>query len=133
MSNDINNQIDLTLPINAAYVSAARLTSSSVANRMGFEIDEIEDIKAAVSEASTYIIKHHKPNSDANLHITFFIQEITMTIQIIVENSEPIVLDNDDMGLIMIKALMEDFKLEYTEENALKITMSKKHKNTSFD
>ena len=41
--------VELTLPINAAYISAARLTASSIANRLGFGIEEVEDIKTAVS------------------------------------------------------------------------------------
>jgi serine/threonine-protein kinase RsbW len=50
--------IELILPLKAEYVSIARLTVSGIANRMGFDIEIIEDIKVAVSEVcSKYVQK----------------------------------------------------------------------------
>jgi serine/threonine-protein kinase RsbW len=45
------DEIKLSLPAKPEYVSVARLTASAVAARIGFDIDAIEDFKAAVSEA----------------------------------------------------------------------------------
>ena len=42
MSNDI---IILTVPAKPEYVMVARLTSAAFASRLGFDIDQIEDIK----------------------------------------------------------------------------------------
>lgn len=130
----MSNKISLTLPIDPAYVSAARLTASSVANRMGFDIDEIEDIKAAVSEASTYIIKHSKPKANTDLQINFDMDDDKMTISILVENINEIDIDANDMGFIMIKALIDEFELKNVkEESALHIIMVKKHNEVSFE
>ena len=73
--------IQLSLPLNAAYVSAARLTASSVANRMGFSTDEIEDIKAAVSEACTFIIKKAPAVPTGNFVIQFHMSNALMSAQ----------------------------------------------------
>lgn len=127
MSNNNSDKINLTFPINAAYVSAARLTASSIANRMGFDIDEIEDIKTAVSEASTYIIKHYDSKEEKNLHVTFYMHGKTMKIKLKVENMSNVNIDNEDMGLVMISALMEDFSLE-NESKDLIMMMTKNHK-----
>lgn len=130
----MSNKISLTLPIDPAYVSAARLTASSVANRMGFDIDEIEDIKAAVSEASTYIIKHSKPIKNTDLQINFDMEDNKMTISILVENIAKIDVDSNDMGLLMIKALIDEFEFKNVEEeNTLLIVMVKKHNEVSFE
>jgi serine/threonine-protein kinase RsbW len=50
------DEINLKLPAKPEYVSVARLTTAAIANRLGFSIDEIEDLKVAVSEASIYLI-----------------------------------------------------------------------------
>jgi len=47
---------ELALPLRAEYVSIARLTVSGVANRAGFDFDEIEDIKVSLSEVCNQII-----------------------------------------------------------------------------
>lgn len=127
-----NEEIKLTLPVNAAYVSAARLTASSVANRLGFEIDEIEDIKAAVSEACTYIIKKHISNTPNNFKIVFSyinkILQITLSIKSSVKN----IPEDDEMGLLVIKALSDSLSIN-NNNDILTIVISKKHIQTSFE
>jgi serine/threonine-protein kinase RsbW len=48
--------IELILPFKAEYVSTARLTASSVASKMGFNIEEVEDIKVALSEVCSKLV-----------------------------------------------------------------------------
>ncbi|WP_044298812.1 ATP-binding protein, partial [Clostridioides difficile] len=50
----------MEITTNPDYVSIIRLTAFGIANKMGFPIDDIEDIKVAVSEACTNAIKHSK-------------------------------------------------------------------------
>jgi len=126
-----SDRISLSLPVNAAYVSAARLTASSIANRMGFSIDEIEDIKTGVSEACTYIIKKLSSDPENNFQIQFQMKRDVMEILI---QSNGILSDGEenDMSLIMIKALMDELKVgAYDEE--ISMTMTKIHKGTLFE
>ncbi|MFY9177670.1 MAG: ATP-binding protein [Caldicoprobacterales bacterium] len=53
MSNDI---ITLTVPAKPEYVMVARLTSAAFASRLGFDIDQIEDIKMSVAEAIILVL-----------------------------------------------------------------------------
>ncbi len=41
----------LTIPSKPDYISVARLTSSAIANKIGFNIEDIEDIKVSIAEA----------------------------------------------------------------------------------
>ena len=73
--------IELGLPINRAYVSTARLTASSIANRMGFDIEAIEDIKACFR--SMYIPNKNDQldNSIQNMfNIQFIIKATPLTL-----------------------------------------------------
>jgi len=131
----VNNQsaeqdcIQLSLPLNAAYVSAARLTASSVANRMGFSTDEIEDIKAAVSEACTFVIKKAPTELVGNFLIQFHMDSEMMSIQI--QTSGQLNQESDEMSLIMIKALMDELKIESKDDETI-LFMSKSHNDNIF-
>ena len=58
----------MELTANPDFVSIIRLTLSGIANKIGFSLDDIEDIKVAVSEACTNAIKH---SSDEKFMYTF--------------------------------------------------------------
>ncbi|WP_186576331.1 anti-sigma B factor RsbW [Aquibacillus kalidii] len=50
--------IEIKVPAKAEYVGVVRLTTSGIANRMGFSYEEIEDLKVAISEAMTNAATH---------------------------------------------------------------------------
>ena len=52
------NIIKMTLPTEPKLISVIRMTASSIANHIGFNIEEIEDVKIAVSEACSNVIKY---------------------------------------------------------------------------
>ena len=121
--------IQLSLPLNAAYVSAARLTASSVANRMGFSTDELEDIKAAVSEACTFVIKKAPAEPAGNFQIQFHMNSSQMSIQI--QTNCTLCQEPDEMSLIMIKALMDELRITTENEETI-MYMIKNHNDSLF-
>jgi serine/threonine-protein kinase RsbW len=54
------DEINLKLPARPEYMSVARLATAAIANRIGFNIDEIEDLKVAVSEAGNFLINRYE-------------------------------------------------------------------------
>jgi serine/threonine-protein kinase RsbW len=52
------NTIDITIPSSSEFVGVVRLAISGIAARMDFTIEEIEDIKIAVSEACTNAVQY---------------------------------------------------------------------------
>ncbi|HZY97778.1 MAG TPA: ATP-binding protein [Candidatus Cybelea sp.] len=50
--------VDLRIPSRPEWVALARLAAATVANRLSFSIEEIEDVKLAVAEACTAVIQH---------------------------------------------------------------------------
>src|SRR5690554_3404038 len=81
--NHINSRdiVSLTLPNAPEYVSIARLTLSGIANRMGFNIEDIEDLKVAVAEACTNAIKHGC-GKECNYFIEFSVLKDKLRIEI---------------------------------------------------
>jgi len=124
--------IELSLPVNAAYVSAARLTASSIANRLGFDIDEIEDIKAAVSEACTYVIKRSNASRSTVFKLVFYMDDGFLEIRIAAQIEQASEEQNDEMGLLMVKALMDQLNLMPLPDGQTEMIMLKSHKTTHF-
>ena len=60
-SNDMSKSVlrtFLSLPCAPEFVGVARLAISGIASRMNFPIEQIEDIKIAVSEICTNVVQH---------------------------------------------------------------------------
>ena len=124
----MNELIQLTMPVDAAYVSAARMTATSIANRMGFDINEIEDIKAAVSEACTLMIKHSAQNAQGAFTIVFSIEKDLLNVTIDTENVAQLRDSPEEMGLVMMKALMDDLNVDRGKDGRLIVKMTKQRK-----
>ena len=124
--------IKMEISANPEYVSIIRLTTSGIANKVGFCLDDIEDLKVAISEACTNAIKH---SLEDRFTIIYTMIEKGLTIEIIdngkgyntKEVSEPD-LDNlkeSGMGLFIIESLMDEVNVESTEVNGTIIKMTK--------
>ncbi|AUS98153.1 anti-sigma regulatory factor [Clostridium thermosuccinogenes] len=107
------NDIELILPFKAEFVSIARLTSSGVANRVGFDIEGIEDIKVAISEVCNKLVKAGSQIA-TSYKIVFRIGDRRLDIIFdCPDKSLKCVFDeeNDALGLSIINALMDDVEL----------------------
>lgn len=124
--------IKMEISSNPEYVSIIRLTTSGIANKIGFSIDDIEDMKVAVSEACTNAIKH---SDDDKFFITFKIFESGICIEIKdngkgcdVEAIKEPDLDmpkESGLGLFIIKTLMDEVSIESIENEGTVIRMTK--------
>ena len=52
------------LPASAAYLAVLRTTTASLAARLDFTLDEIEDLRIAVDEASCLLLVGAEPDGD---------------------------------------------------------------------
>jgi serine/threonine-protein kinase RsbW len=83
---EASDVVELTIPAKAEYVGIVRLTTSGVANRMGYSYDDIEDIKVAVSEACTNAVNHaYKEGEKGQVQIKLFTYEDRLEIMVIDE------------------------------------------------
>jgi serine/threonine-protein kinase RsbW len=62
------NVVRLTVPAALEYVRIIRLTGSGVASRLGFDVEEIENLRVAIDELSSMAIE---AASGGELDITF--------------------------------------------------------------
>lgn len=115
----ILDNISMSLPSKPEYVSVARLTASAIANQMGFNIEEIEDIKIALSEASSNAIRY---SCQDVFQVSFVIKRDSLCILIEdkgkgfveAECREPKIGEAEEGGLgrFIIRSLMDEVQFD---------------------
>jgi serine/threonine-protein kinase RsbW len=98
--------VELTLPVDSAYVSVLRATTVSLAARLDFTVDDIEDLRIAVGEASAMVTPNADPDSD--LVCQFFAGPEELTVRVAVASRDPEPLDTDGFAWQMLSALTTD-------------------------
>ena len=124
--------IKMEIPANPDYVSILRLTTSGIANKLGFSMDDIEDMKVAVSEACSNAVKHSEDNK---VSINFNLLNNGIQIEIIdngkgydVDAIETPDLSNPKeggLGLFIIQTLMDEVDIESRGNQGTTIKMTK--------
>lgn len=105
----IMDEISIKLPAKPEYMSVARLTTAAIANRIGFTVDDIEDLKLAISEASNYLI--HQFSENSYLTIDYQINtdsSILAKVKVIGASSvTEKKLDNNELSLFIIESVSD--------------------------
>ncbi len=105
--------IELKLPLKAEYVSIVRLTASGISNRIGFDIDSIEDIKVAIAEVCNKLITVGSVN-EGFVTIIFKIAKDKLTVIFDSEDESLKCIfsgSDNEFGLSIINALMDEVEL----------------------
>jgi serine/threonine-protein kinase RsbW len=77
--------VELRLPADSAYVSVLRTTTAGLAARLDFPIDDIEDLRIAVGEASAMVLPEADPAGD--LLCRFYMRPGELTVSVAVTSS----------------------------------------------
>ena len=139
MEEIMKDNFKLVVPGKPEYVGAVRLAVSSLANNVGFDIEAIEDIKVAVSEACTNIVRHGKsdPNEgdDIEYQVSCVICDESICISVIDNGpgydtnnyKEPKLPSEEEggLGIFIIRALMDDVEVESEIGKGTQIKMVK--------
>ena len=125
MSKEVD-RLEFSMPSLSDYVGVMRLAVSGVASRLKFTIEEIEDIKIAVSEAYTNAVQHgYNSNSDGRVVVVCNVYEDRLEIQVQDEGVgfEPTTLGTEDqkteseskmglgLGIAFIRNLMDESEI----------------------
>lgn len=73
------DHVRVTIPASPQYLRIVRLTASGLASRLGFTLDEIEDLKIAVDELAAYLTGAQ--GREGTLEITFTVAEDKIQIE----------------------------------------------------
>lgn len=121
----MNDIVELILPFKAEYVSTVRLVASSLSNRIGFDVEVIEDIKVAISEVCSKIVNLGSKVADT-YKIVFNISEKELKVTFGCEDTSLKCIfdgENDRLAVDIINALMDS--VELCNQNNYILSMSK--------
>lgn len=124
--------IEMKIPSKPEYVGIIRLTLSGIASRMGFNYDEIEDLKIATSEACTNAVQHaYKNNENGEVLVGFGLYKNKLEVMVADEgesldfqqardsagpyqaNDSVEFLREGGLGLYLIETLMDEVKIHH--------------------
>ena len=124
--------INMKMSNDPDLVSVIRLTTSGIASKMGFTMEDIEDLKVAISEACTNAIKH---STEKEFEVKFLVNESRLDVEVIdqgigydtVAVAEPDLKNpkTSGLGLFIIKSLMDEVEVKSCEECGTVIRFSK--------
>jgi len=110
--------LKFSVPGKPEYVGTVRLAISSLANCAGFDIEAVEDIKVAVSEACTNVVCHGKPNREECYEVACEVGDGRMIISVVdraggydITKYQCPAMDQPKeggLGIFIIKALMDE-------------------------
>lgn len=113
--------VELRLPVDSAYVSVLRATTVSLAARLDFTIDDIEDLRMAVGEASAMVLPSATEGSD--LVCAFFMQPGEVTITITVPSTQAELPEEDGFAWQVLSALTTHAELT-SGDGTLSVSMT---------
>lgn len=103
------DEILLRIPPKPEYMITARLAASSLAERSGFDVEQIEDIKTAVAEACLLLL--NRGCEDA-LEILFHTEgEFHVGISSVVRSQQKEHSMEEELSMFLLTALMDEVKI----------------------
>lgn len=136
----MRDRMKLEFDSNSSNESFARVTVASFALRLDPTLEEMADIKTAVSEAVTNSVVHGYENGEGTITIECYIEENEITVIVedkgvgiadIEKAKEPLFTTKPDeeragMGFSFMEIFMDDLVVESNPGQGTKVTMKKK-------
>ena len=147
MKTKYDNEMNLEVLSKSCNEAFARITVAAFASQLDPTIEEISDIKTAVSEAVTNSIIHGYENTEGIIKINCKIDGRNLIIEISdtgkgIENidiaKEPLYttkpeLERSGMGFTIMESFKDDLKIESILGLGTKITMTKMIKENTLN
>ena len=105
--------VELRLPADGAYVSVLRTTTAGLAARLDFTIDDIEDLRIAVGEASAMVLPEADPGSDVTCG--FHLSPGKLTISVSVATTKEIEPDFDSFAWQVLSTLASSAEVDQAD------------------
>jgi serine/threonine-protein kinase RsbW len=99
-------EVELRLPAEGVYATIVRTTAAGLAARLDFTIDEIEDLRIAIGEASALVIPQADPDTD--LVCRFLLAPGSMTVELETGAVDDPEADRDSFAWQVLQTLADD-------------------------
>ncbi|MCX6396435.1 MAG: anti-sigma factor [Propionibacteriales bacterium] len=97
---------EVRLPAETAYVAVLRMATAGIAARLDFTLDDLEDLKMAVSEASALVLADATPGG--SLAAQYFLEESRIVVEVSADVAQPTVPDPESFPWQVLCATAAD-------------------------
>jgi len=98
----IESRAELTLPADSAYAAVLRMTTAGLGARLDLTLDDIEDLRMAVSEACALILEVAREGGE--LHASYVLGDGRISVTVSTDSGEG-ELDRESFGWQVLGAL----------------------------
>lgn len=122
MPNEID-QLRIGFPARPGYLVVGRLNAAAVGAAAGFDVEELDDLRLAVSEALTWLLADDEVGGE----VTLTLDASDGVVEIVgVRTGEALVpVGVDDLVEAILGATVDDFQLDESESGRRRIRLSK--------
>jgi serine/threonine-protein kinase RsbW len=100
------DQVLLRLPADSAYLTVLRTATASLASRLDFTVDEIEDLRIAVDEACALVLPHTQEGAD--LECAFTLSSASLGVTVAAATRDADMPAKDTFAWTLLHALVDD-------------------------
>ncbi|WP_028655647.1 hypothetical protein [Nocardioides sp. J54] len=115
-------EVELRLPADGAYASVLRTLTAGLAARLDFTMDDIEDLRIAVSEAAAIVLDEADPGTV--LDCVFRLEPASLGISVSATSSAPSEPDYESFGWQVLATLAAEASIDTTADTyAVRLTV----------
>ncbi|MBC2934052.1 anti-sigma factor [Nocardioides sp. zg-1228] len=125
-TGDSRADVELRLPAESAFATIVRTTAAGLAARLDFTIDDIEDLRIAIGEATALVIPEADPGTD--LVASFWFGRGSMTVELLAEAVDDPPLDTESFAWQVLDTMAQEasagpeggrFRVRFTVSSAV--------------
>jgi serine/threonine-protein kinase RsbW len=116
--------VTLRLPAAGAYLSVLRTATASLASRLDFTIDDIEDLRIAVDEACAMLLVQAVPGADLDCTFELTADAIAVSVSVLtLDGEQP---TRDTFAWTVLTALAGEVDSSVDAENRVTLSLRKR-------
>jgi serine/threonine-protein kinase RsbW len=104
--------VRLSLPASPQYLRVVRLAASGIATNLGFDVDELDDLRVAVGELTTLALEVCRPET---LEVVFTVDGDELRIEGSVPAADGAVLALDVLTRQILDAFLDSYAIEIVD------------------
>ncbi len=110
-----DESVRLSLPATPEYVRIVRLAASGIATNLGFDVDELDDLRVAVGELVNLTLEVCRPET---LEVVFAIDGSELRIQGAAPAAGGRVVELDSLTRQILDAFLDSYTMEIVDGSA---------------
>jgi serine/threonine-protein kinase RsbW len=124
VSGATRDVVTLRLPAAGAYLSVLRTATASLASRLDFTIDDIEDLRIAVDEACAMLLAQAVPGADLECTFELSGEAIAVAVSVLtLDGEQP---SRDTFAWTVLTALAGEVDSSADAENRVTLSLRKR-------